>query len=103
MKNFTVLYSAAAENDLAEIFEYISSTLKEVHTAQNLVRRIMKDIDLLKNMPLRFPVDENIQFNVTIRTLKTGNFITFYSVDEKASTVQILRVVYGSRDFDELF
>ena len=33
---------------LKEIFEYIAYTLKEVHTAQNLIRKIMKNIELLK-------------------------------------------------------
>ena len=91
MKNYTVLYSDSAQNDLTEIFEYIAYTLKEVHTAQNLIRKIMKNIELLKTMPARFPVDD------------TGKFITFYSVDEKSLSVKILRIIYGGRDFDELF
>ena len=88
MKNYTVLYSDSAQNDLTEIFEYIAYTLKEVHTAQNLIRKIMKNIELLK---------------IKIRTLNTGKFITFYSVDEKSLSVKILRIIYGGRDFDELF
>ena len=35
MKNYTVLYSDSAQNDLTEIFEYIAYTLKEVHTQNN--------------------------------------------------------------------
>lgn len=103
MKNYTVLYSDSAQNDLTEIFEYIAYTLKEVHTAQNLIRKIMKNIELLKTMPMRFPVDENIKLKIKIRTLNTGKFITFYSVDEKSLSVKILRIIYGGRDFDELF
>ena len=103
MKNYTVLYSDSAQNDLTEIFEYIAYTLKEVHTAQNLIRKIMKNIELLKTMPVRFPVDENIKLKIKIRTLNTGKFITFYSVDEKSLSVKILRIIFGGRDFDELF
>ena len=103
MKNYTVLYSDSAQNDLTEIFEYIAYTLKEVHTAQNLIRKIMKNIELLKTMPARFPIDENIKLKVKIRTLNTGKFITFYLIDEKSSSVKILRIIYGGRDFDELF
>ena len=77
MKNYTVLYSDSAQNDLTEIFEYIAYTLKEVH--------------------------ENIKLKIKIRTLNTGKFITFYSVDEKSLSVKILRIIYGGRDFDELF
>ncbi len=103
MKNYTVLYSDSAQNDLTEIFEYIAYRLKEVHTAQNLIRKIMKNIELLKTMPLRFPVDENIKLKIKIHTLNIGNFVTFYSVDENNSTVRVLRIIYGGRDFDELF
>ena len=54
-------------------------------------------------MPMRFPIDENIKLKIKIRTLNTGKFITFYSVDEKSLSVKILRIIYGGRDFDELF
>ena len=84
MKNYTVLYSDSAQNDLTEIFEYIAYTLKEVHTAQNLIRKIMKNIELLKTMPARFPVDENIKLKIKIRTLNTGKFITFTRLTKKA-------------------
>ena len=103
MKNYTVLYSDSAQNDLTEIFEYIAYTLKEVHTAQNLIRKIMKNIELLKTMPARFPVDENINLKIKILTLYSGKFISFYLVYEKSLSVKILRIIYGGRDFDELF
>ena len=103
MINYKINYSEAAQNDLNEIFEYIAYSLKEFKTAQTLIRRILKEISELKTMPLRNPVYEGLDLTLELRPVKIGSYIAFYSADEDRQTVNIIRIIYGGRDFAEQF
>lgn len=101
MTNYNINYTESAQNDLREIFEYIAYTLKELKTAQNLIRRILKEISELKTMPFRNPICDDLKLSLELRSFKIGNYIAFYSTDKQ--TVNIIRIIYGGRDFDEQF
>ena len=103
MTNYKINYSEASQNDLSEIFEYIAYTLKELKTAQILIRRILKEISELKTMPFRNPLCNDLKLSLELRSFKIGNYIVFYSADKDKQTVNIIRIIYGGRDFDEQF
>ncbi len=60
-------------------------------------------LDEAEDMPLRNPVYEGLDLTLELRSVKIGSYIAFYSADEDRQTVNIIRIIYGGRDFDEQF
>lgn len=97
MKN-NIYYSPEAQNDLDEIWEYISVELCNPQAAENTVNKIMDTVDELKDFSeigaLLSPVTE---VESDYRFLISGNYMIFYRVIDK--DVYIDRVLYGRRDY----
>lgn len=90
-----------AEQDLREIYKYIAETLLSPQMAINQLHRIEKAIFSLDNMPTRHKVyDDEISFD--IRLLPVNNYCIFYIVNEENYVCDIVRVLYGGRNFDNI-
>jgi toxin ParE1/3/4 len=97
-----VIYSSNAENDLQEIFNYISLTLLEPETAERQTERIMDAADSLISFPFRYRI-----YNVEpwrskgLRILPIDNYVILYQPDESTNLVKIVRIMYGGRDINK--
>ena len=101
--SYKVAYSPKARDDLKEIYSYIAFTLMVPDTAEGQVNRIRKAIRSLDFMPLRNPaVDWEPWKSMGMRKIPVDNFVVFYTVDEAARTVTVIRIVYGGRDIENL-
>ena len=99
--SYKIGYSEAAEQDLVNIFGYISMSLLEPETAKKLINRIMNAIAGLEELPLRHKLYQNEPFHSReLRVLPVDNYLVFYTVIEKVKTVAIIRVMYGGRIID---
>ena len=88
-----------AEDDLQDIFDYISIVLKEPGTAAKQIDRILNAVDSLDSMPMRCRAyDEEPDLSKSLRVLPVDNYLILYLPDEKKYTVDIVRVIYGRRD-----
>lgn len=97
--SYSVIYSPKAMDDLREIYSHIAFTLLVPDTAKGQVNRIRKEIRSLDFMPLRHPVvDWEPWKSMGMHKLPVDNFVIFYTVDEIAMTVTVIRIVYGGRD-----
>ena len=82
--------------------EYVSYDLLEPETAKNLLRRITGEIETLDTMPLRYSLfHEEPWLGRGLRFFAVGNYLVFYTPEEKSSTVYIVRVIYGGRNIQE--
>ena len=100
---YSVFYSPEAKNDLKEIYSYIAFTLLAPGTAQGQVNRIRKAIRALDFMPARNPlVDWEPWKSMKMRKVMVDNFVVFYIVNDSASAVTVIRIVYGGRDLAEV-
>lgn len=52
--SWNVFYSSKAQDDLKAIYEYIAFELLAPDTASNQVKRIMKSVKSLSEMPMRY-------------------------------------------------
>ncbi|MBO5076802.1 MAG: type II toxin-antitoxin system RelE/ParE family toxin [Clostridia bacterium] len=103
MESYQVLYSDEALDDLREIYSYIAFVLKEPLVATRLIQRIRKEIQTLGLFPDKYHV-------VTIETMRllgmrqktVGNFVIFYLTDYNNRAVNIVRVLYGRRNLNEI-
>ena len=94
-----VIYSARARQDLRNIYEYISYDLRVTETATRQTRRIMKEIRLLDEMPMRHRLyDDEPWHSQGVRFFPVDNYLVFYLPDETKNTVYIVRIIYSGRD-----
>ena len=102
MREYEVIITTAAEQDLQEIFTYIASELLEPETAINLCDRIEQEILKLDTMPDRHArYKKEPWFSRGLRFFPIGNFLVFYLVRDSDSTVHVLRVMYGGSNVEE--
>lgn len=101
MKRYNLEYSKESKQDLIGIKQYIKYNLQEPEIAQKLVSKIRKEINSLKNNPEIYAIiDDDIIRKLEIRKLIVDNYIVFYRI--KNSNIQIVRVMYGRRNWINL-
>lgn len=97
MKN-NIYYSPEAQNDLDEIWEYISVELCNPQAAENTVNKIMDTVDELKDFSeIGALLSSVTEVESDYRFLISGNYMIFYRVID--TDVYIDRVLYGRRDY----
>ena len=109
MRQYEIIITPVAENDLQEIFRYIATELLELQTAISLCDRIEQEILKLDTMSDRHPpYKKEPWFSRGLRFFPVGNFLVFYITRESDyitresdCTVHVLRVMYGGRNVEE--
>lgn len=102
-KTYKVIYSPQALEDLTEIYEYIRFTLQARIAADNQSSRIRKMIRSLDTLPARHShVDWEPWASMKIYKVSVDNYMIFYRVDEKLSTVSIIRIFYSGRNIEDI-
>ncbi len=97
--SWTIKYSAQALDDLKSVYEYIAFELLVPDTAKNQVNRIMKSINTLDEMPMKYRIYEEKPWRSKgLRVFPVDNYIVFYLPKEELKTVNIVRIIYGGRD-----
>jgi len=87
-----------ASKDLMEIKEYITQELENPTAAANVIRKIIRNYEQLKEFPmLGVDLSSKITVSTDYRYLVSGNYIVFYKVDEVY--VSVYRILYARRDY----
>ena len=103
MDVYSVNITEPAETDLRDIARYIPSQLNAPTTALNMVRTIREAIAKLETGALLYPlVRDDRLAALGYRPLIIKNYIAFYVVNEKEKTVDVDRILYGRRDWQNL-
>ena len=92
-----------AEEDILSTLRYISVELKAPAAANNLLDEIEKNEILLEKNPYIFPLvsDENLA-EKGIRFVLIKNYMMFFIIEEDKKNVNILRFLYGRRDWKNI-
>lgn len=97
MKN-KIHYSAQAQRDLNEIWDYIVADLCNPKAAEQMVNRIMDAVDQLADFPgMGTLLSAIADTDADYRFLVTGSYMTFYRVH--GNDVYVDRILYGRRDY----
>jgi toxin ParE1/3/4 len=96
---YTIRYLRTAENDLIDIFNYI--TQDKPSTAATCLDRFDDQISQLASNPFigMVPKDGRLK-KLGDRILVVDKYLVFYVV--KSKTVQIRRVIHGARQYEFL-
>lgn len=98
---YQVLISALALEDIAGIFEYITTSFNEPGIAANMRDSILDAIDSLETYPMRAPLEKEEPFcSQGIRKLMIKNYYIFYHVE--GEHVIITRVLYNRREWQDI-
>ena len=100
---YKVIIHSRAEQDLMDIFLYITEYLKAPDTAQHLYSKIKQQISTLESMPYRCSLvsDEPYQ-QLGIRKQFVDNYIVFFVVKEAEKEVHVFRILYGKSEWRNL-
>ncbi len=103
MKQYRVFLSDTAFRDINDTVSYIANELLEPHTAKQLLERLLDAINALVDSPYRHKVIECVDLVlVPIHMCQTGNYLIFYTINDSDRCVDIIRVLYGRRDWQAL-
>ena len=95
---YNINYTTRARRDLDEIWDYFLSEFQNPAAAQQIVSRIMDDVDQLADFPELGPaLSSLVDVKRDYRFLVTGNYLTFYRIS--SDTIYVDRVLYGRRDY----
>lgn len=99
MKTYRVIVTPLALEHLQRIADYIADSFQAADTALRWLDKAEQAIASLETMPLRFmAVEEEPWHSKGVRRMLEGNYFVYYVVDEAASEVRVLAVVYARRD-----
>jgi len=99
--DYKIVYTQEAEQDLINIYSYISLDLKAPIAARKQADRIMDLIWSLEKMPLRHKLyQDEPWYSRGLRFCPIDNYLIFYLVDEAKKTVTIIRIMYGKRNIE---
>ena len=101
---YSVRIMEKAEEDLSEIVDYISDTLKNQKAADNLLVDFLQEKDNIAENPYMYTLSDNpiLQNEGYHRFLFYKNFIALYLIDDIEKIVSIMRIFYAKRDYGKL-
>lgn len=102
-KKYNYVLTETAENDIDEVFSYISEDLSNTIAATDLADELEEKLSEICKNPLSGRIVENdFLKRDDIRRFLVRNYIVYYVIDEENCRVAVLRMVYGRRNQDEI-
>lgn len=95
-----IIMTFAAREDLKEIKEYISVTLRNPSAASGILKGITGQLRMLEQFPEMGNVLLSDEGPITYRYLTQGNYMSFYHIHNNAVIVD--RILYARRNYMQL-
>lgn len=103
MKEYSIVITDKAQQDLREIFEYIAFDLSSPDTAHEQLNRIEKAIQALNFFPHKYKkYEEKLWNSRNLHILTVDNYCVFYIPDDTALRVTVIRIMYGGRNIKQV-
>jgi plasmid stabilization system protein ParE len=101
--DYKLIVTQDAHEDIDEIIGYIVNVLKNPIAAGKLLAEIEKSYKTIIQNPETFAFcNDNRLREEGYRKIIVKNYIVFYRVDYETNTVNVMRVIYGRRDYTNL-
>ena len=101
--NYKLKFTRIANDDLEQIYNYISNNLSAEMAVSNLIEEIECNIMRLADFPLSgsMVLDEVLQAK-GYRKLIANNYIVFYLINEEERMVIVMRIIYGGQQYQDI-
>ncbi|MCD7784201.1 MAG: type II toxin-antitoxin system RelE/ParE family toxin [Oscillospiraceae bacterium] len=101
--DYTVTINKEAKKDLRKIDRYISHNLANPIAARNFNANFRRIILLTRSNPLMWSKVQNENApDKTIRKIPLKNYLIFYRPVEETREIQVLRVIPGMMDYEDI-
>ena len=101
--NYSINITDLAEEDILATAQYISNVLKNPIAANNLLDEIERHEKILEETPNIYPfVQDEYLSEKGLKYARIKNYLIFYTVDEDNKTVNVIRFLYGRRDWKNI-
>jgi toxin ParE1/3/4 len=101
--DYKVVASEHAEADIDETANYIAITLDNKKAARDFLRNLRNKYEIISGNPQLYPLSRNPILRAKgYHWFSVGNYMAFYTIDEEAKEIHIVRVVYGRRNLEPL-
>lgn len=103
LDRYKVKLTPVAVDDLDSIFNYIFNELHATTAAHHIINNIETEIFHLAKFPYFCEaVRDEVLNRKGYRKLLIDNYIVFYIVNEELKIVQVMRIIFGKRDYCKL-
>jgi len=100
---YSLNISKLAENDISSALTYIAKVLAAPMAADKLLDEIEKYEEILEDTPSIYKrVPDEYLAELGLRYVIIKNFMMFFTVNEEERTVNVIRFLYGRRDWKYL-
>lgn len=101
--SYSIHITKTALKDLNNAIHYIDNVLLNAQAANDLLTEADKKIGGLTDYPKNHQlVDDPVLNTWGIRFVSVKNYLAFYTVDEETATVNIIRFLYGKRNWSAI-
>jgi toxin ParE1/3/4 len=101
--NYSLYITEIAEEDILATVRYIANVLKNPIAANTLLDEIERYEKILEDTPGIYPfVHDEYLAGKGLKYVAIKNFLLFYTIDEKSKIVNIIRFLYGRRDWKNI-
>ena len=97
---FEVEFTDECIEEMIEIYEYISSNLKEDNVAKELINEVIDKVLNLANIPeLYMKIGKSDRLKREYYRMVIKNYVVLYTIDFEKKTVFISHMIYGRRNY----
>lgn len=101
---YEIVITEQADADLRSIYKYIADELQSLQNASGQLDRLEQNIMKLDQLPERFRIYlKEPWLSRGLRIMPVDNYTVFYIPDPDKAIVTVVRVMYGSRNYDAHF
>ena len=99
MKQYTVMLTTQASNQILEYASYIQNELLNPQAARKFVKDLSEAIVGLDTMPQRHPqLEEEPWRSQGVRKMIVRGYLVYFWINEQTAMVHVVAVIYGRRD-----
>ena len=99
MKQYTVMLTTQASNQILEYASYIQNELLNPQAVRKLVKDLREAIAGLDTMPQRHPqLEEEPWRSQGVRKMIVRGYLVYFWINEQTAVVHVIAVIYGQRD-----
>lgn len=85
---------------MSQIYDYISSSLKQNNAAQRIIKEVNDKIIRLSNNPYLYSkIDKVDRLKLEYHKIIVNNYIVLYSIDSSNNKVFVSRIFYGKMNY----
>lgn len=100
---YQIHYTTRARSEIKDLHIYLAFSRNEKELAKKLIDRIRKEIRSLDTLPERFrKVTWEPWMSYGVRQMPVGRYLVYYEVDSELQRVNVIRIVYGGRDIENI-